>query len=188
MSSSSPRLFAILLDRYAAGEVSAGRVTALSPTLSDGYCFFNLFGEWQQAFGYHPPRAEALEPLRSLAHKIAGYDADDTLRMYAEPEWISLCQMRGPFEGLTICRCESCHAESPLFHQSGFDDRFPFVCLRCGDVWLQSGYDSTPLPPCGCGGQLGSLGCPFCGSVDRTRVSDGSSYQYFATHRLHEKA
>lgn len=63
---------ASLLDAFSVDPTVAGQLAALAPRHEDGMCQLVLFDECRQAFGYHPVRAEALEPLRKLAHKVAG--------------------------------------------------------------------------------------------------------------------
>lgn len=86
------------------------------------------------------------------ARKIAQYTADDTGRLFSEPEWKELVAMRGPVEGLEFRLCKGCGSRQPSFMLSGFLDDFSAICDACGAVLFQSVYDDRPLPQCDCGG------------------------------------
>jgi hypothetical protein len=187
MNRETAKRFAALMDMQERGCDVNSDVLALSPTLEDGYCLYNLYGEWKQALGNSPPIREALAPIRRLAHFVEQLEQDDTLLMYGQPEWKQLCALRGPFEGMQTVECARCGHCYPAFCQSGFDDRYPSVCGVCGNVWLQSGYDDSPLPLCECGGQFHSGECPKCACRQGNRTKAASTYQYFASHRLREK-
>jgi hypothetical protein len=179
--------FATLLGREVTGRDQRSAILGLRPELTDGYCLYNLFGEWKQALACDPPRIEALLPIQTLARFVANLDQDETLLMYSTEEWKSLTLMRGPFEGLQYVTCDRCACEYPSFCQSGFDDRFAAVCERCGDVLLQSGYDDRELPVCRCSGSYHAGKCPKCGCGGGTRSDLRSTYQYFAFHAIHER-
>jgi len=187
MNTSKIESFARLLDAQNSGDSAAiDSLHQLSPSLEDGYCLFNLYGEWKGAFSYFPGRLEALSPIQNLSHYIANSHSDDTLALFKRPEWALLVQMRGPFDSAIRYNCDKCNTDYIGFAQSGFDDRFPAVCSSCGDVWLQSGYDDTPLPACHCGGSYSIGGCPKC-KATKAHSTYFSSYQYFTDHSWQEK-
>ncbi len=158
---------------------------SLQPTLDDGYCLFNAYEQWSQAFSYKPGRCEALGPIRSLANKLLGYGTDDTLRLFREPEWSELVQLRGPVEVVLVFQCLSCRREYPGMGTSGFYDASGLLCPQCGSVLFRSLYAEGQIPLCSCGSPYQSpemVGCPFCHSTQSQVVSQLSPYQYFETH------
>jgi hypothetical protein len=83
----------------AADDLTAiGSLRSLSPTTRDGYCLYNLWQQWSQAFSYDPGRVDALQPILTLARATSGFGDDDTLCMYELPEWANLVSMRGPLK------------------------------------------------------------------------------------------
>jgi len=181
--------FAVLTRQQLHGDPTAiSRIAMMNPTISDGYCLYNAYEQWKGAFSFYPGRAEALPVIASLAEKITEYTTDDTLRMYAEPEWKTIVALRGPFDCAIRYTCGRCHTNYVGFNQPGFDDRSPAVCNTCGNVWLQSGYDETPLPACECGGVYYHSGCPTCRSNKVSAKSYFSSFEYFNDHKWKEKS
>ena len=185
MNRNLAREFASLLKGEVTGREKYSAIAKLQPELGDGYCLYNLYGEWRQAFSFDPPRIDALSPIQTLAQFVADLERDDTLLMYATAEWKKLTSMRGPFDGFQIVNCDRCGNEYPSFCQSGFDDRFAAVCDNCGDVLLQSGYCNSELPVCHCGGSYHAGRCPKCRCGGGVRSEVKSTYQYFATHAFH---
>lgn len=182
------QVFADLTKRHLEGDSAAlDSLKILTPKPEEGYCLFNAYEEWSGAFSFIPGRLEALPLIASLANKIVQYTTDDTLRMYAEPEWKKLVAMRGPFDCSIRYTCRDCKSDYIGFGQSGFDDRSPAVCNMCGDVWLQSAYDESPLPRCGCSGDFFVSGCPNCRSNKIENKIYFSSYEYFKDHTWKEK-
>lgn len=177
----------LVSEQTAGAPDSCDRIRELNVTLEDGYCLFNLFQEWRGAFSFEPGRTEALEPIRRLSTVVATSKNDDTMKLYKTKEWETLVSLRGPFECSFKYKCRDCGTEYVGFGQSGFDDRYPTVCKSCGDVWLQSGYDDTPLPPCACGGIYATHGCLSCGSTAASHKDSFSPYEYFANHTWRQK-
>lgn len=153
----------------------------------DGYCYYNLYQEWKGAFSYVPGQQLALAPLQRLTKKLINAKSNETFQMYNTSEWKELVDLRGPFECAIEYECRQCHHLFTRFGQSGFDDRYPSVCTGCGNVWMQSGYDKTPLPKCDCGGEYCSSGCPECHSDEYSSQRYFSSYEYFHNHKWKEK-
>jgi hypothetical protein len=179
------RRFADLIDAVADGSINAEQaLRQFRPELEDGYCVYNLHGEFEAAFANQPARAEALPLIQSLARKIVGYEEDDTLLLFNEPEWKDLVALRGPVEGVEMFRCDNCARTAPQFLMSGFLDLRASTCHDCGEVMFHSTYDDQPLPACRCGGTFTafSASCGGCGRPLR-RIEQVSGYQYFASHK-----
>jgi hypothetical protein len=188
MNNEKTKLFAELVNRQFANDSTAIKdLNRIDVSLKDGYCLYNLYEQWEGAFSFSPGVIAVLPLIASLAKKICLYKNDDTLKMYSESEWGEIVLHRGPFECAIRYTCKKCRGEYIGFGQSGFDDRYPSVCDSCGDVWLQSGYDETPLPTCNCGGSYCSFGCPKCKSREIRESEYFSSYEYFINHKLKEK-
>ncbi|WP_152032708.1 hypothetical protein [Ereboglobus luteus] len=188
MNLDKTKVFADLTKRHLEGDSTArDLLDAFKTTLDDGYCLFNAYEEWKGAFSFYPGRTDTLSLIANLAQKIAHYATDDTLQMFAEPEWRELVALRGPFNCAVRYICANCGVNYAGLRQSGFDDRMPAICNSCGDVWLQSGYDNTPLPECDCGGSFLHSGCPKCRSEKTEGEIYFSSYEYFQTHKWKEK-
>jgi hypothetical protein len=177
--------FARLTARQQAGDAAAvDSIRALQPELDDGYCLWNLFQEWSDAFSFEPGRTEAIGPIARIAAGIVSFETDDTLAMVHMPEWGELVAMRGPCEGIVDAQCDSCGTRYPLFRMSGFIDAEALICRACGDVYFKSTYDDDAAPPCDCGGAY-ARGCPKCGSRSHTITSrETSRYEYFSKHRF----
>ena len=153
--------FDTLLAKQAEGSSGAiDAIRGLEIQFEDGCCLFNVYLEWRGAYSFSPGRQEALDPIRRLSSLVANSRNDDTLKLYETPDWKALVALRGPFECAIRYTCRDCHTEYIGFGQSGFDDRYPAICSSCGNVWMQSGYDETPLPNCPCGGSYRVSGCP----------------------------
>ena len=181
--------FDALVHRQESGDSTAmAELEALSPSLEDGYCLYNVYEQWKGAFSFSPGVTKALPRIVRLTEKMSSYEKDDTLRMYTEPEWKELVDLRGPFECAIRYTCGDCKKEYIGFGQSGFDDRYPSVCETCGDVWMQSGYDEEALPQCHCGGTYRCSGCPHCGSTQIESKEYFSSYEYFVDHNWKDKS
>jgi hypothetical protein len=79
--------FRALVEGQAGGDSTAPhRLRSLAVSLEDGYCLYNLYGEWAGAFSFESGRLAALPVIVSLARKVAQYDADDTISMCNEPD------------------------------------------------------------------------------------------------------
>lgn len=174
--------FIELLGEQAAGDrTAAKRLAALSPSLEDGYCLFNLHEQWASAFSYRPGRLEALPLIQSLAKKLARYKSDDTLKLFKEKEWEGLARLRGPVESVLLLACASCGAEFVSMGTSGFYDAVGLVCRGCGNVYFKSTYDDGPTPLCACGKKY-KAGCGKCGKKKGKIKSERSPFAYFADH------
>jgi hypothetical protein len=181
----SSRRFVALIDAIDAGATPvADALAQFQPSLEDGYCVFNLHGEFAAAFGHQPQCAAALPLIHSLARKIVDYPEDDTMLLFNEPEWAQLVALRAPVEGVEVFHCDSCNRTVPQFMTSGFLDLRASTCNKCGDVLFHSTFEDEPLPRCECGGAFVNIEgpCPECGNQLR-RVAQVSGYQYFATHK-----
>lgn len=182
------QLLADLTERQKLGEASViDQIFELNPLLEDGYCLYNLYEQWKEAFSFTPGAVQALPAISNLAQKIQSYEKDDTLQMYSELEWKEIVQHRGPFECAIRNTCLGCNTEYISFGQSGFDERYPSICESCGDVWMQSGYDEEPLPKCECGGQYRLPRCTKCGCDKIGNKEYFSSYEYFLNHKWKDK-
>lgn len=169
--------------RQAAGDAAAiAAVRALEVTPEDGYCLYNLVGEWKSAFSYLPGRREALPPILSLANRLTTFESDDTLDLYQSPEWAELVRLRGPAESVLTCSCAQCGTQFVTIGTSGFLDVTSLVCTACGNVYFKSVYDDSAVPACRCGGTYVG-GCPGCGASGYSpATSEISPYEYFASH------
>ena len=184
MNSEPVLLFIKHLEAVAQGLSTPKSVQAqFAPQKEDGLCLYNLYNEFVTAFSFEPGCVDVLPLMLKLARKASLYDHDDALRLFAEPEWQQLVQMRGPVEGMALNTCTNCHKEYPTFYISGFIDEFAAICGKCGNVLFESTYYERPLPECECGGlyRRQQDWCPGCGSA-RSRQVRKSSYDYFAVH------
>jgi hypothetical protein len=174
------------LRQQSLGEAAAiDAITGLCVTVEDGYCLYNLYGEWSGAFSYSPGRTEALRPILEIAQALVQFPSDDTLAMYELPQWSELVDLRGPVESVLVQRCNACSRQFPVMGTSGFSDVIDLVCPCCGSVLFQSIYDDSPARACHCGASYpGSTarGCPGCGSSAASTVRELSPYEYFASH------
>ena len=179
--------FTELLDRQASGDAAViDDLRQLSFSLDHGYCLYNLYLQWSGAFSYLPGRTESLTPILELARKLQSFSRDDTLKMYEQPEWKQIVDLRGPVEVVQIYRCDNCRADYPAMGTSGFLDIAGLVCPKCGDVYFKSYYHESATPKCACGGSYPSPehhGCPSCGNSGGKVVKEISPFQYFGDHK-----
>jgi hypothetical protein len=178
--------FCELLNEQSSGDSSAiERLRRLNVSLTRGHCLCSLYQEWVAAFSYSPGRVDALAPIRSLAEKIRSFARDDTLRMYEQPEWKRLTELRGPANSARIYGCSDCGCEFTTISTSGFVDLAALVCPDCGDVYFKSYHDETKTPACPCGSHYSStspLACSGCQSKDVHLLRELSLYHYFDEH------
>jgi predicted RNA-binding Zn-ribbon protein involved in translation (DUF1610 family) len=179
--------FVQLLEKQAAGHDGAIKtLQALHPKLEDGYCLYNLYEQWSQAFSYKAGRQEAFDPIFHLARKLLHYEKDETIRMFREGEWSELVKFRGPVETVLAYQCLSCRREYVSMGTSGFYDAVGLVCPNCGNVRFRSVYSKdNEMPQCSCGAHFhrtSPFDCPFCGSKQIQSMSQISPYEYFAKH------
>ncbi len=183
------RQFASLLEQQRTGDAEAvALLRDLKPELSEGCCLFNLYEQWTQAFSYEPGRQEALSPITGLAKKLIGQSADDTMFLFAQPEWAALVELRGPAEVIHIYECVRCRTRSFTPCTSGFYDGAGLVCSKCGNVYFRSlrAADDGAVK-CECGGcfqKPSSEACASCGEKKMQFVSSVSPFEYFATHKF----
>ena len=177
------------LHHQRAGSLSAiDEISSLNASLEDGYCLFNLHEQWRGAFSFFPGRREAIDPILSLAKKLKEFSSDDTLQMYASPEWKKLVLLRGPVESVMLRRCKNCKHSYVCMGTSGFYDANGLVCDSCGNVYFKSYYDETDTPKCACGAifpTITSNGCQKCGEHGYLSEGEMSPYEYFSTHSYH---
>jgi hypothetical protein len=190
-----PQALGSLLRRQLAGDARAREaIAALAVSLVDEntptglpesqeWALRMILQEWDGMFSFDPGRVEGLPALISLTELTANQDADD-IPLYESDHWRQLVDLRGPVDGVQVCRCTSCHREYVQMGMSGFLDLDSFVCSQCGDVFFRSSYARGDAPGCPCGGSTASA-CPGCGSRSATITEQMSPYQYFRTHRFH---
>ena len=183
MNAAKIAAFADYVRRQAAGDETAeAAIRALAVTTEDGYCLFNLVGEWKSAFSYVPGRREALAPILALADRLTTFDSDEPLELYRSPEWGRLVELRGPSESVLTHSCTQCGTQFVGIGTSGFLDMASLVCPGCGNVYFKSTYDDSAVPACSCGGTY-VRGCPGCGASGYSpTTSEISPYEYFASH------
>ncbi len=178
--------FASLVEGQANKDPAAMRqLKSLDVQLSDGYCLFNLYGEWKGAFSFLPGRPEALQHIRSLSKVVSQMVEDDTGALYYSKEWKELVKLRGPVETVMFNKCSNCQATTPIMGTSGFYDASGLMCVECGNVYFKSYYDQTVLPKCACGGEFQQAWpCPRCSGKEYKTIKEISPYEYFAKHEF----
>lgn len=160
-------------------------IQKMTVSLEDGYCLFNLYEQWCGAFSFIPGRVEAVPLILALAEKLLRFPSDDTLALYALPEWKELVQLRGPVESVLLKRCVSCSHFYVCMGTSGFYDANGLVCGSCGNVYFKSYYDSSETPQCSCGEQFKestACNCPRCGEKENRSEGGMSPFEYFFAH------
>lgn len=191
MDSPKLDLFVELLRQQSSGDsTTIDRLRQLQPRLEDGYCLFNLYEQWSQAFAYNPGRLGALPSILRLAEHIKRQKDDNTLSLYRTLEWSALVALRGPVETVLLYSCSDCGREYPKMGTSGFLDEIDWLCPKCGAVYFRSVYDKSAPPLCQCGGSFRapSSSCPYCGSSRSQSSWNISPYEYFEHHRFYRDA
>ncbi|MEN0036052.1 MAG: hypothetical protein AAGC78_03250 [Cellvibrio sp.] len=186
MNTNKLNAFVALLKEQSIGSESAiERIQDLNVVLSDGYCLFNLYEQWKQAFSFYPGQKKALPHILSLSNKILEVKADDTSVLYKTNEWKELVALRGPAECILVRSCKKCSGQYIDIGTSGFYDAKGLVCSKCGNAFFKSYYDDSATPHCDCGSEFPEIlnqGCPSCGEKEYSSVRSESPYEYFYSH------